>query len=125
MPRNLYVSPANGDPKWVPADKQQEPEALPDSETTAKALDFNDKAAETSPSPLISVPLTEKPKPDAGEDAPPPQPPRPVAPEQQAENTLKEAFPSIDAAVVKAVLRASGGRVEPAFNALLGIYAWA
>lgn len=43
-----------------------------------------------------------------------------MAPEQQAENTLKEAFPSIDAAVVKAVLRASGGKVEPAFNALLG-----
>ena len=33
---------------------------------------------------------------------------------------MKEAFPSIDAAVVKAVLRASGGKVEPAFNALLG-----
>lgn len=38
----------------------------------------------------------------------------------QAENTLKEAFPTIDAAVVRAVLRASGGSVEPAFNALLG-----
>ena len=58
----------------------------------------------------------------SGEDvAPPPKPPRPLAPEQQAENTLKEAFPSIDAAVIKAVLRASGGRVEPAFNALLGM----
>jgi hypothetical protein len=54
------------------------------------------------------------------EDAPPAKPPRPLSPQQQAENTLKEAFPSIDAAVVKAVLRASGGRVEPAFNALLG-----
>ena len=41
---------------------------------------------------------------------------------QQAENTLKEAFPSIDAAVVRAVLRASGGHMEPAFNALLGKY---
>ena len=39
---------------------------------------------------------------------------------QQAENTLKEAFPNIDAAVVRAVLRASSGNVEPAFNALLG-----
>lgn len=44
-----------------------------------------------------------------------------MAPEQQAETTLREAFPSIDAAVVKAVLRASSGRLEPAFNALLGI----
>lgn len=54
------------------------------------------------------------------EDEAPAKPPRPLSPQQQAENTLKEAFPSIDAAVVKAVLRASGGRVEPAFNALLG-----
>ena len=50
----------------------------------------------------------------------PPKPPRPANPLQQAENTLKEAFPTIDAAVVRAVLRASGGNVEPAFNALLG-----
>jgi hypothetical protein len=44
-----------------------------------------------------------------------------LSPQQQAENTLKEAFPSIDASVVKAVLIASGGKVEPAFNALLGM----
>ncbi len=54
------------------------------------------------------------------EDEPPAKPPRPFSPQQQAENTLKEAFTTIDAAVVKAVLRASGGRGEPAFNALLG-----
>jgi hypothetical protein len=60
------------------------------------------------------------PKHAAVEDEAPPKPPRPLSPQQQAENTLKEAFPSIDAAVVKAVLMASGGRVEPAFNALLG-----
>lgn len=42
-----------------------------------------------------------------------------MSPQQQAENTLVEAFPSIDAKVVKAVLVASGGKVEPAFNALL------
>lgn len=34
---------------------------------------------------------------------------------------LKEAFPTVDSSVIKAVLRASGGQVEPAFNALLGI----
>jgi hypothetical protein len=55
------------------------------------------------------------------EDEAPPKPPRPLSAQQQAENTLKEAFPSIDAAVIKAVLMASGGRVEPAFNALLGM----
>ncbi|KAL8927751.1 MAG: hypothetical protein Q9208_002166 [Pyrenodesmia sp. 3 TL-2023] len=57
--------------------------------------------------------------PGFGEDVAPPKPPRPSNPLQQAENTLKEAFPSIDPSVVKAVLRASGGNVEPAFNALL------
>lgn len=66
----------------------------------------------------IDVPTA--PKSTAVEDAAPPKPPRPLSPQQQAETTLREAFPSIDAAVVKAVLMASGGRVEPAFNALLG-----
>lgn len=39
---------------------------------------------------------------------------------QRAEETLKEAFPTIDASVVKAVLVASGWNVERAFHALLG-----
>ena len=51
----------------------------------------------------------------------PSQSARPVKPQQDAEATLKEAFPNIDVAVVKAVLTASGGKVEPAFNALLGM----
>lgn len=58
---------------------------------------------------------------DSGDDVAPPKPPRPANPLQQAEDTLKEAFPSIDSSVVRAVLRASGGNVEPAFNALLGL----
>ena len=33
--------------------------------------------------------------------------------------TLKEAFPSVDDAVIRAVLRASSGRIDSAFNALL------
>lgn len=44
-----------------------------------------------------------------------------MSPQAHAEATLIEAFPSIDAKVVKAVLVASGGNVEPAFNALLGM----
>lgn len=55
------------------------------------------------------------------EMVPPTKPPRPMSPQQQAEHTLVEAFPSIDTKVVKAVLMASGGKVEPAFNALLGM----
>ena len=53
-------------------------------------------------------------------EAAPPKPPRPLSPQQQAENTLKEAFPSIDESVVKAVLMASAYDVERAFHALLG-----
>ncbi|KAF2754513.1 hypothetical protein EJ05DRAFT_143672 [Pseudovirgaria hyperparasitica] len=44
-----------------------------------------------------------------------------MSPKAQAEATLIEAFPSVDAQVVRAVLHASGGRMEPAFEALLGM----
>lgn len=40
----------------------------------------------------------------------------------QAEATLIEAFPDTDPKVVKAVLVASHGKVEPAFNALLSTF---
>lgn len=55
-------------------------------------------------------------------EAAPPKPPRPQTEAQKNEITLKEAFPGVDASVIRAVLRASGGRVEPAFNALLGVF---
>ena len=55
-------------------------------------------------------------------DAPPPKPPRPISPQAQAESTLVEAFPDTDPKVVKVVLVASGGQVEPAFNALLSTH---
>jgi hypothetical protein len=59
--------------------------------------------------------------PSAGDEAPPPQPPRPATQAQKNEQILKEAFPSIEPSVIKAVLVASGGQVDPAFNALLGM----
>lgn len=55
------------------------------------------------------------------DEAPPPKPPRPVTEQQKNEAILKEAFPSIELSVIKAVLIASGGRIDPAFNALLGM----
>lgn len=64
---------------------------------------------------------SEAPRTGSEDEPTPPKPPRPMNPLEQAEATLKEAFPTIDPAVVKAVLMASGGKVEPAFNALLGI----
>lgn len=54
------------------------------------------------------------------EEMAPSQPPRPLTTQQKNEQILREAFPSIDAAVIKAVLAASGGQIDPAFNALLG-----
>lgn len=74
------------------------------------------KPVKTSPSPKPRVSFQ-----DVNDEIPPSKPPRPQSPQQQAEHTLIEAFPSIDAKVVKAVLMASGGKVEPAFNALLGM----
>lgn len=57
--------------------------------------------------------------PDTGDDDAPPPPPRPVSPVTQITNELKEAFPNIDAKYVTAVLVASEGKVDLAFNALL------
>ncbi|KAI5784564.1 hypothetical protein EDC01DRAFT_631877 [Geopyxis carbonaria] len=53
------------------------------------------------------------------DEIPPPQPPRPISLEQKNQNTLEEVFPTIEAAIIKAVLVASGGQLDPAFNALL------
>lgn len=52
-------------------------------------------------------------------EAAPAKPPRPQTEEQKNMATLKEAFPSVDDAVIRAVLRASSGRIDSAFNALL------
>jgi CUE domain len=60
------------------------------------------------------------PAPTVEDETPPTKPPRPQTEAQKNEGILKEAFPSVDASVIKAILRASGGKVEPAFNALLG-----
>ena len=98
----------------------------PESPTTAKEPEFEDESLDNPASPKPAKPnsgidhSSTIPKPASEDVPPPPQPPRPLSPRQQAENTLKEAFPSIDGAVVRAVLTASGGQVEPAFNALLG-----
>ncbi|KAK9447225.1 uncharacterized protein V1518DRAFT_421680 [Limtongia smithiae] len=72
---------------------------------------IQDDAAATIPAP-----------PDPASTSPAPHlPPRTLSPFEQAEQTLREAFPNIDAAVVKAVLIASGAKLDPAFNALLSM----
>ncbi|KAL4796518.1 hypothetical protein BDV19DRAFT_361146 [Aspergillus venezuelensis] len=89
----------------------------PESPTTARPLDFDDEPQETGvTSASVSAPAQQ-----SSTEVAPPKPPRPVSPQQQAENTLKEAFPSVEASVVKAVLMASNYDVERAFHALLGM----
>ncbi|KAJ0424549.1 hypothetical protein BJY00DRAFT_308979 [Aspergillus carlsbadensis] len=88
----------------------------PESPTTARPLDFDDEYQDTGIIHTSSAPPQQ-----SATEAAPPKPPRPLSPQQQAENTLKEAFPSIDASVIKAVLMASAYDVERAFHALLGM----
>jgi hypothetical protein len=109
-----------------------------ESATTREEMDFDDSSpheqetGRVSPlgtetqTPAATTAKSPSPRPrvsfqEGHEEIPPNKPPRPMSPQQQAENTLIEAFPSIDTKVVKAVLAASGGKVEPAFNALLGM----
>lgn len=89
----------------------------PESPTTARPLDFDDEPQESGVT--TSAPPSAATQPNATEAAPP-KPPRPLSPRQQAENTLKEAFPTVEESVVKAVLMASNFDVERAFHALLG-----
>lgn len=91
----------------------------PESPTTARPLDFDDEPQETGVVNTSAPPGTAQ---QGDTEAAPPKPPRPLSPRQQAENTLKEAFPSLEGSVVKAVLVASNWNVERAFHALLGTY---
>ncbi|KIX94307.1 uncharacterized protein Z520_10017 [Fonsecaea multimorphosa CBS 102226] len=96
----------------------------PESPTTARPLDF-DSDQETGTietTAACKTDLYSQPKPPPKDEAaPPPKPPRPMSPREQAELTLKEAFPTIETSVIRAVLTASRGEIEPAFNALLGM----
>ncbi|GAB7361120.1 hypothetical protein MBLNU230_g1155t1 [Neophaeotheca triangularis] len=96
-------------------DSEQSPEqSRPQAQETGKLSPAGNETPSRTPPKRVSFQ-------DEDEEAPPSKPPRPMSPNAQAENTLIEAFPSIDSKVVKAVLTASGGKVEPAFNALLGM----
>ncbi|QFZ30000.1 putative CUE domain-containing protein [Clavispora lusitaniae] len=75
------------------------------TENEAKAEKAEAEAAESKPE-------------EAEEDAPPP-PMRPLSPLSQIKKDLKDAFPSSEDRIIEAVLIASEGRVDPAFNALL------
>lgn len=96
-------------------------------EDTTKAISSTGAAAAPAEAPEAAGPIATSPPPTnpqtttGSDEVPPPKPPRPMTEQQKNEAILKEAFPSIDAGVIKAVLIASGGRIDPAFNALLGM----
>lgn len=101
-----------------------------ESPTTARPLDLDDDDVQetgiigedgstTTTAPATS---TTKPLPATVEDEPPKPPAKPQRQPTEAQTNemiLKEAFPGVEIGVIKAVMRASGGQVEPAFNALL------
>lgn len=72
-----------------------------------------DKSAETAKT-TTEAKLTE----ESTEDAPPP-PARPLSPVSRVKKDLKDAFPQIEDKYIQAVLIASQGQPDPAFNALL------
>ncbi|KAI1428034.1 hypothetical protein F5Y12DRAFT_103758 [Xylaria sp. FL1777] len=116
----MSASPDAGKPKDNPASQATAPE----SPTTVRPFDMDDDDVPDTGalnSPATAAPPTTTTQSAASEETPPTQPPRPLTTQQKNEQILKEAFPSIDAAVIRAVLAASGGQIDPAFNALLGM----
>ncbi|KAF1356689.1 hypothetical protein BDV97DRAFT_307005 [Delphinella strobiligena] len=107
--------------------QSEKPKVGAESPTTARELDFDDdhetqETTITTPSKPSKSPSPKQvsfAEPEEGVS--PNKPPRPMSPQAQAEHTLIEAFPNTDVKIIKAVLMASGGKVEPAFNALLGM----
>ncbi|XP_044723925.1 CUE domain-containing protein [Hirsutella rhossiliensis] len=97
-------------------------EAGPESPTTARPFEMDDD--DVLEPGIAGEPGTPKPAavstpPVSPVEPAPPKPPRPQSETQTNVMILKEAFPSVEEPVIKAILRASGGRVETAFNALL------
>ncbi|KIL85677.1 hypothetical protein FAVG1_11172 [Fusarium avenaceum] len=110
--------------------KNKVTESGPESPTTARPFDLDDDDVQESgilgsdDGNTTTAAATNTAQAPAQAQAPknetaPPKPPRPMSEAQKNEGILKEAFPGVELSVIKAVLRASGGRVEPAFNALL------
>ena len=85
--------------------EESKTENEPKADEKAKAEKAKAEAAESKPE-------------ETEEDAPPP-PVRPLSPLSQIKKDLKDAFPSSEDRIIEAVLIASEGRVDPAFNALL------
>ncbi|KAF5117627.1 hypothetical protein DV452_002281 [Geotrichum candidum] len=109
--------------KEVTASEQEQKEEQADTkDTTENAEDKKENADEkTGKTENESSPENTAAKKDSEEPQPPPQPPRPLSEFQKSQLTLTEAFPSVEANVVRAVLIAASGQVDPAFNGLLSL----
>ncbi|RYP06476.1 hypothetical protein DL764_003127 [Monosporascus ibericus] len=103
---------------------------VPESPTTVKPFEMDDDDIQETgvvdndgnAIHVASTAATSATAPATSQDpVPPAKPPRPLTEQQKNEMILKEAFPNIDASVIRAVLIASGGQIDPAFNALLGM----
>lgn len=101
-------------------DDVQDTSVIADDATVAGTKPTTPPNTTTSATPTTTAPGGEPTAENLSTEAAPPKPPRPVSEAQKNEMILKEAFPTVEDSVIKAVLRASGGKVEPAFNALLG-----
>ncbi|PKS12146.1 hypothetical protein jhhlp_001444 [Lomentospora prolificans] len=118
----------------APAETDKSTANMPESPTTARPFELDDD--DTQETGVVQDPAAGKTDSNkatpgdaagaaaastggAADDVPPPKPPRPLTETQKNELILKEAFPSVEDSVIKAVLRASRGQVEPAFHALL------
>lgn len=78
----------------------------------------DDSKAELKPKTVETESVAKETAKDEEEDAPPP-PARPLSPSAQIKKDLKDAFPQIEDKYIEAMLIASEGRADPAFNALL------
>lgn len=109
-------------------DVKDEAKAEIETESDSKAETKTDSKTETktdSKTELESDSKTEtgakaETKPD-DPPTPPPKPPRPLSPFSASHLTLSEAFPTVEPNIVRAVLIASSGLVDPAFNGLLSL----
>ncbi|KAK2834933.1 hypothetical protein FQN49_006765 [Arthroderma sp. PD_2] len=93
----------------------------PESPTTARPLDFDDEPQESGLASVAAINSRSSSQINLASQAAGMQSQRPSNPHQKVVEELKEAFPNIDAPVIKAVVVASDGNIERAFNALLGM----
>lgn len=111
------------DPKSESAESVEKDKKESEIEMHEKETD-DDLVVDDDDKPLSQIKKDIQNKSAESEDkppSPPPKPPRPLSPFSQNHLTLSEAFPTVEPNVVRAVLVASSGLVDPAFNGLLSL----